>query len=207
MKTNTPFFMLNYCEICGCWRKQSDINETWRQTRKRTQKQKKKNLHDCICSFAHDISARTSSRSLINECLRSWTGKHMPFAPSDKHIKSSSQEKGTLLAAVASTQSQGEPEDKTMEDNGRRRERNETSLDAGNGCNKTGSQIWMRWSTDQALFGALSSQIPCEHMTAWNKPKTVDSMSEMQIHYNRGGGSKSLPVSGPARHFQDSTSL
>lgn len=41
----------------------------------------------------------------------------MPFVPSDKHIKSSSQEKVALLAAVVSTQCQEEPEDITMQEN------------------------------------------------------------------------------------------
>lgn len=43
-------------------------------------------------------------------------GKHMPFAPCDKHIKSSSQEKASLLAAVVSARRQEEPEDKNSEE-------------------------------------------------------------------------------------------
>lgn len=42
-------------------------------------------------------------------------GKHMPFVPCDEHIKSSSQEKASLLAAVVWAQCQQEPQDKTME--------------------------------------------------------------------------------------------
>lgn len=50
----------------------------------------------------------------------------MPFVPYDKHIKSSSQEKASLLAAVVSTHCQQVPEDKTMEGNKRRKARSTT---------------------------------------------------------------------------------
>lgn len=116
MKTNSLLFMLNYCEICVWWRNEWNLD-----------------LQNCICSFAGDISSRTSSRSSIND---GEAANICTFAPSDKHIKSSSQETGSLLAAVVSIQSQDEPEDKTMEDNGRRRKRSETSLDAGNSYTK-----------------------------------------------------------------------
>lgn len=72
-------------------------------------------------------------QEMINKCMPptwSWAeylesssnrGKHMPFVPSDKHIKSSSQEKVALLAAVVSTQCQEEPEDITTQENWRKR--------------------------------------------------------------------------------------
>lgn len=72
-------------------------------------------------------SSRSSRKRWINACLlpslwlnvekSSDRGKHMPFAPCDKHIKSSSQEKASLLAAVVCRRCQMELEDKTMAEN------------------------------------------------------------------------------------------
>lgn len=87
--------------------------------------------------------------SLAKYCESSSEGKHMLFAPCDKHIKSSSQEKASLLAAVVSAQCQQEPEEKTMEGNKNRRKgktinKSQNSDHNSNNCKETGSTIWIR---------------------------------------------------------------
>ena len=52
----------------------------------------------------------------------------MPFVPCGKHIKSSSQEKASLLAAVVLTRCQQEPEDKTMEEKFGKKKRKEYNI-------------------------------------------------------------------------------
>lgn len=87
----------------------------------------------CLTIFVHLLMTLAPEPSGNDELIRApyssqaeyWEssnrGKHMLFVPCDKHIKSSSQEKASLLAAVVWTRCQQEPEDKTMEENKRRR--------------------------------------------------------------------------------------
>lgn len=113
----------------------------------------------------------------------------MSFAPCDKHIKSSSQDKASLLAAVVSTGCQEEPEDKTTV----KKNRSKTSSTKARGQQEVEEEEpWIKfkswkaatvfWSLNFAFCHALSPRTQAQD--GLNEPKTAETVApkpEMQI--------------------------